>query len=341
MTLVGVFELKKVSFAAVGGTFDRLHEGHKALLAKAFRTASRVIIGLTTEKMLSDKEYSRIIEPFDVREKNLKNFLKQHNLLSRARIVRLNNVAGPTIENKEIECVVVSRETLSGAREINLLRKKKGLKALKIVLCKFVKAEDGKHISSTRVRSGALDRKGVIYLRKAKSRKLKEQALRYFKKPFGKLFKGNEEKATSLTSKFIKDFKPTLLISVGDVATSSLVNEKIKVDVGIVDGKTKRKSFDTTFLRKYFVNESSALNPHGRISSSLVKALKKALSSQKTTLIKVKGEEDLAVLPAVLLSPLRSLVAYGQPDSGIVLVEVTEEKKRVANRIWKLLNNSA
>ena len=44
--------------------------------------------------------------------------------------------------------------------------------------------------------------------------------------------------------------------------------------------------------------------------------------------IYVEGEEDLATLPAVLLSPTGSMVAYGQPGEGVVLVEVDESKKK-------------
>ena len=44
-------------------------------------------------------------------------------------------------------------------------------------------------------------------------------------------------------------------------------------------------------------------------------------------MIIVDGEEDLAVLPVVLLAPLDSLVFYGQRNQGLVLVKVTEEKK--------------
>ncbi|MBM3212057.1 DUF359 domain-containing protein, partial [Candidatus Poribacteria bacterium] len=44
--------------------------------------------------------------------------------------------------------------------------------------------------------------------------------------------------------------------------------------------------------------------------------------------VKVIGEEDLAGVPAILLSPLGTVVLYGQPQQGIVVVEVSEEKKR-------------
>ena len=41
----------------------------------------------------------------------------------------------------------------------------------------------------------------------------------------------------------------------------------------------------------------------------------------------VDGEEDLLTLVAVAVAPKGSLVVYGQPGEGIVLVRVTEGKK--------------
>ena len=38
--------------------------------------------------------------------------------------------------------------------------------------------------------------------------------------------------------------------------------------------------------------------------------------------IVVEGEEDLATLPAILYAPPGSVVVYGQPDEGSVLVKV-------------------
>jgi hypothetical protein len=42
----------------------------------------------------------------------------------------------------------------------------------------------------------------------------------------------------------------------------------------------------------------------------------------------VLGEEDLLTLPAIVEAPIISFVIYGQPEEGIVLVEVDEKKKK-------------
>jgi hypothetical protein len=41
----------------------------------------------------------------------------------------------------------------------------------------------------------------------------------------------------------------------------------------------------------------------------------------------IEGEEDLAVLPAILLSPLSWVVIYGQPEEGLVYIPITQEIK--------------
>jgi len=48
----------------------------------------------------------------------------------------------------------------------------------------------------------------------------------------------------------------------------------------------------------------------------------------------VDGEEDLAVIPCVLMAPEGSLILYGQPGEGVVLVE-TDKVKETAKATTK------
>ncbi len=54
----------------------------------------------------------------------------------------------------------------------------------------------------------------------------------------------------------------------------------------------------------------------------------------------VLGEEDLAVMPAVVLAPLSSIVIYGQPSSGCVLIRVTREKKKEMRELLKQMEDT-
>ena len=60
-----------------------------------------------------------------------------------------------------------------------------------------------------------------------------------------------------------------------------------------------------------------------------------ALKTDEKTLILVDGEEDLFALPAIFLAPINSLVLYGQPNKGFVLVKVTDKTRLIAMKILK------
>ncbi|MCS7102864.1 MAG: phosphopantetheine adenylyltransferase, partial [Candidatus Korarchaeum sp.] len=61
---------------------------------------------------------------------------------------------------EEADVIVVSTESYERALIVNERRKRKGLKELKIVVLPLVLAEDGKPISSSRIRRGEVDLEG-------------------------------------------------------------------------------------------------------------------------------------------------------------------------------------
>ena len=156
------------------------------------------------------------------------------------------------------------------------------------------------------------------------------------KKPFGKLYVGN---GSDTIEKFVGELaSSTKLISVGDVTTFHLLEAGISPDICIVDNRTKRKPVARHVLNRNMDNvyeEISVQNPAGIITDELIKALSEAFISEKPIRIFVKGEEDLATLPAILLAPLGAVVLYGQPDEGVVFVKVTEEKKREIRTLFE------
>jgi len=74
-------------------------------------------------------------------------------------------------------------------------------------------------------------------------------------------------------------------------------------------------------------------NPPGTLTEEAFKAVAEAMRNEEPTKIIVNGEEDLLTLLAVKEAPLNSIVLYGQPGEGVVLVKVTEEKRREIIRI--------
>src|SRR3989344_800378 len=76
---------------AVGGTFDRFHKGHEALLTTAFSLSSSVFIGVTTKNLHQEKILSKLIEPYDIRVRNVQAFLTKNGYLERAHIIPLDH----------------------------------------------------------------------------------------------------------------------------------------------------------------------------------------------------------------------------------------------------------
>ena len=122
--------------------------------------------------------------------------------------------------------------------------------------------------------------------------------------------------------------RPSFLICVGDATSRKLAG--FKPEASVFDGKIKREPTEL------LTNEPDykAKNPAGTITSEAVSALKDALENTPATLF-IDGEEDLLALPAVLLAPLGAIVAYGQPNEGMVIVEVTEAKKKEVEALLK------
>ncbi len=152
---------------------------------------------------------------------------------------------------------------------------------------------------------------------------LPERLRSSLQRPLGKLFPN-----LSAASEHIRKLAPARLVTVGDMVTYEFLSADLKPDIVVVDliamrshtsEKIKRRieSFDAKVVR--------VKNPAAKITPELWKILETARPPLKVI---VEGEEDLATIPAVLTSPDKTIVAYGQPKEGIVLVEVTEKKRR-------------
>ena len=113
--------------------------------------------------------------------------------------------------------------------------------------------------------------------------------------------------------------------------SQALLELGIKPHVMIIDGKAMRKQTKLPKAEPY--NKISVHNPAGMLTPQAWVAMEKALSQKEPTLIMVDGEEDLLTLVAVLKAPENALVAYGQPNEGVVIVKTDATAKHKANLI--------
>ena len=65
-------KFKKV---VLGGTFDKLHKGHHALICKAFEVGDQVLIGLSTDNFIKTRRKKHAVAPYDERIRELQKFL--------------------------------------------------------------------------------------------------------------------------------------------------------------------------------------------------------------------------------------------------------------------------
>ncbi|HII66926.1 MULTISPECIES: phosphopantetheine adenylyltransferase [Thermococcus] len=148
--------MRRYKKVVVGGTFDRLHLGHKALLRKAFEVGRYVYVGITSDEMIKDKPYAEKILPYDIRLRDLLKFFEV-NGYSNYRIIKINSAIGFADKIRSLDAIVVSEETYKGALLVNKARKEKGLKPLDIVTIDIVKSKIGSKISSSLIRAGLID----------------------------------------------------------------------------------------------------------------------------------------------------------------------------------------
>ena len=144
---------------ATGGTFDHIHRGHLALLARCFEIADTVVIGVTSDAFAS-REGKSPDQDYEQRVSALRTLLGKEFPGRKYIIARLDDYFGPGIASPDVQAIVVSKETGARVPIANELRARKGFPPLEVVVVDYVLAYDSQPISSTRIRKGEINPEG-------------------------------------------------------------------------------------------------------------------------------------------------------------------------------------
>jgi uncharacterized protein (UPF0218 family) len=129
--------------------------------------------------------------------------------------------------------------------------------------------------------------------------------------------------------------KNSFVITVGDRTTEKMINFGLTPSLQIIDRqekRVKRKPPKNTDI----LTELTCDNPAAEITQQSIDVIKQSFSSKPPVRLVVNGEEDLLVIPVCIYAPENSVVMYGQPNEGLVLIQITPE---IRNKTQRLLDS--
>ena len=178
--------------------------------------------------------------------------------------------------------------------------------------------------------------------------KLREEDKHYFRRPIGIPIYKESNKAMSIVKELIKDFKPPIVATVGDFVSHNALLSGLQPTLVVFDMKVERKYTEFS-VQEELVNSDYEIvevqNPPSTITYSSYRAIEYAIDRSLRGFkigIHVIGEDDLLTIPVVLLSPIYSMVLYGQPGycqpgEALVIVIVTKYLKTSLRSVMEKL----
>lgn len=124
----------------------------------------------------------------------------------------------------------------------------------------------------------------------------------------------------------------TAYLTVGDVVSLKFREHGVRPRLSVYDGITERREM-TGFAR--LVEDEpceTVVNPAGTITAAMADAVRRGIDGE-FGLLRVEGEEDLALLPCLYYAPFGMRVVYGLPGRCMMAVEVDGRMKDRASEL--------
>lgn len=146
--------------------------------------------------------------------------------------------------------------------------------------------------------------------------------------PLGDLVGGRPEEAVQILRERYLSNSNGISFSVGDVVTRALIERGVPFQVAVIDLRIQRRKAD--FEMGHFGRKFLLRNPAGHINIEAWSVLRAAMSAGPNSLVLVDGEEDLLAAVAIDVGGEGTLVIYGQPAKGMVVIRIQPDiRKRI------------
>lgn len=135
-------------------------------------------------------------------------------------------------------------------------------------------------------------------------------------------------------SEILENSRPPMFAAVGDYVTRNIIEAGMQPDIAVIDHRIMREDVEPFNFRR---EKAYVLNPQGSVTVESQRVLHDAITFNRKLGVVVEGEEDLLVLPLMAMMPTGSVIVYGQPREGMVVVTLTEERRRWAKHFMTMM----